>query len=361
MRSMKIVTAEAVGTFILMLGGPGTAVLAGDRVGVLGIALGFGFALLIAAYAIGPISGCHINPAVTLGLAVTRKIEMARVPSYVIGQVAGAILGAFAIWGIRKGAFDDFDAAPDTFAANLWGEANGFYNFGAMAITEILMTAVLVLVVLTTTRRGFPVASIGLAVGITLALIHLISIPVDNTSVNPVRSLGMAVFAGGDAIEQLWAFILFPLIGAIVGVLVWLAIDDATLEDTMLDETGLVGVRDRVIDLTGHDEASRTLPGGPGAGSAGAGLGDSVQGFASAPSATITAADLHPYGEGSHAPLADPRSMPDGYPIKGNVDSMLYHRTDSRNYGATVAEVWFDTPERAEAAGFSLAKTHPKA
>ena len=360
MRNMKILTAEAVGTFILMLGGPGTAVFAAGEVGVLGVALGFGFALLIAAYAIGPISGCHINPAVTLALAVTRKIETARVPSYVLGQLLGAIAGGFAIWAIRKGAFDDFDAAPDTFAANLWGDKWGFYNFGAMAVTEILLTAVLVLVVLTTTRKGFPVAAIGLAVGITLTLIHLISIPIDNTSVNPARSIGMALFAWGDAIEQIWAFIVFPLIGSILGVLVWLAIDDADLEDTMLDETGLVGVRDRMIDLTGAADADASvgLPGGPGgaSASASASVDGSIQGFAS----TVTAADLHPYGEGSHAPLANPRQQPAGYPIKGNVDSMLYHRTDSRNYGATVAEVWFDTPERAEAAGFSLANTHPK-
>jgi aquaporin Z len=237
MRNSKILIAEAVGTFVLMLGGPGTAVLAGNAVGTLGIALGFGLALLVAAYAIGPISGCHINPAVTLGLAITRKIEAARVPSYLIGQIAGAAAGGFTIWAIRHGAADSFDANPDTFAANLWGANHGFYNFGAMAATEIILTALLVLVVLTTTRKGFPVASIGLTVGLALTLIHLISIPVDNTSVNPARSFGMAIFAGGDAIEQLWAFVVFPLVGAVVGVLVWLAIDDASLEDTMLSQS----------------------------------------------------------------------------------------------------------------------------
>ncbi len=353
MRNTKILTAEAVGTFILMLGGPGTAVLAGDRVDTLGVALGFGLALLVAAYAIGPISGCHINPAVTVGLALTRKIEAARVPSYIVGQLLGAAAGGFTIWAIRKGAFDSFDANPDTFATNLWGENHGFYNFGAMAATEIILTALLVLVVLTTTRKGFPTASIGLTVGLTLTLIHLISIPVDNTSVNPARSFGMAIFAGGDAIEQLWAFILFPVIGAAIGVLVWLAIDDSTLEDTMLDQTGLVGVRDRVIDLTGAD--------GGDAPDSGERSFDGISGISSPIAGGATTTQVRPFGLGSLAPLADPHEIPEGYPVKGNVDSMLYHRPDSRNYGATVAEVWFDSPDSAEAAGFSLANTHPKA
>ena len=224
-RTTKVLIAEAIGTFILMLGGPGTAVLAGEAVGILGIAFGFGFALLIAAYAIGPISGCHINPAVTVGMLLARKIDSTTVPFYLGGQVIGALAGGLAIWGVRNGQFDDFDAAPDTFAANLWGQEYGFYNFGAMAITEILLTALLVLVVLSTTRAGFPAAAGGLTVGITLTLIHLISIPVDNTSVNPARSLGTAVFAGGSAMEQLWAFIVFPIVGGIAGAAMWLLLD----------------------------------------------------------------------------------------------------------------------------------------
>ena len=362
MRNTKITIAEAIGTFILMMGGPGTAVLAGgalDGAAVLAISLGFGFALLIAAYAVGPVSGCHINPAVTLGLALMKKIPASRVPSYILGQVIGAVAGAFTIWGIRKGAFDSFDANPDNFATNLWGQNHGFYNFGAMALTEIVLTAVLVFVVLSTTRKGFPPAAIGISVGITLTLIHLISIPVDNTSVNPVRSLGMAVFAGGDAIEQLWAFIVFPLIGAVVGVLVWLAVDDSSLEDTMLGDSALVGARDSalgMIDLrSGDADGGGGLPSGPG-GDAGSASSAGVSSFASTGTATAVASG--PYGAGSHALLDDARAMPEGYPIKGNVDSMLYHRTDSRNYGATGAEVWFDTPASAEAAGFSLAATH---
>lgn len=245
MKYAKILAAEAIGTFILMLGGPGTAVLVPDFQGKLTmVALAFGFSLLVAAYAVGPISGCHINPAVTLGLWIMRKVEAAKVPAYVVGQIIGSVLGGLAILLIAKGREGGFDATAadgtSNFATNLWGSEFGFYNFGAMALTEVLLTGVLVFVVLSTTSKKFAAGQIGLAVGITLALIHFISIPVDNTSVNPVRSLGMAVFAGGDAIEQLWAFIVFPLLGAIVGVLAWLAVDDANLEDTLLGESELL-------------------------------------------------------------------------------------------------------------------------
>ena len=340
MRDVRILVAEAVGTTILMLGGPGVAVLSFgslDGAGMLGVSLGFGFALLIAAHAIGHITGCHINPAVTIGLAVMRKIDAARVPAYLVGQLIGAALGAFIIWVIARGAPGDFDADTDNFATNTWGTVHGHFGFGAMVVTEIVLTAVLVFVVLSTTRKGYAPAAVGLHVGVTLTLIHLISIPVDNTSVNPARSFGMAIFAGGDALEQLWAFIVFPIAGALVGVLVWLAVDDASLEDSMLDSTALVGARDAMAGLTDRVEAGLDV-----AGTQAARIGTD-----------------RPYGPGSHAVTAD-GSMPDGHPIKGNVESMLYHRPDSRSYGATRAEVWFDTAEAAEAAGFALAPTHPK-
>lgn len=252
MRHAKVFAAEIIGTMILMLGGPGTAVLVPGFDGKLTmVALGFGFALLIAAYAVGPVSGCHINPAVTLGMAIMRKIEMAMVPIYWVAQIIGAVLGGLLIWIIARGQAGGFDATAANFATNLWGEDNGFYSFGAMAVTEIALTAVLMFVVLSTTSKRFPAAMGGLAVGLTLTLIHFISIPVDNTSVNPARSLGMAVFAGGDAMTQLWAFIVFPLIGAVVGVLLWLAVDDASLEDTALGGSDtLLDVRDRATSAT---------------------------------------------------------------------------------------------------------------
>lgn len=341
MTNVRIMIAEAVGTAILMLGGPGVAVLAAGtgalgEAAMLAVALGFGFSLLIAAYAIGHISGCHINPAVTLGLWIMKKIDTAKVPAYLIGQLLGAFVGGGLIWVVRTGAADDFTAEEANFAANLWDSGHGFFGFWPMVVAEVVLTALLVLMVLSTTRKGYNPATVGLHVGITLTLIHLISIPVDNTSVNPARSIGAAVFAGGAALEQLWAFVVFPLLGAGVGALLWLLIDDAELEDTALAGTGmgaaLIGARGAVGNVTDRMNLM------------GAGGDD--------PSA-------HPYGVGSRAPLAD-RSMPEGFPIKGNVDSMLYHRADSRNYGATNAEVWFDTPARAEAAGFKLAATHPR-
>jgi aquaporin Z len=229
----RIFAAEVIGTFILMIGGPGTAVLAagtgafGD-VGALAVALGFGFSLLVAAYAIGPISGCHINPAVTIGMAAAKKIEMALVPVYFVAQLLGAALGGAAIFAIASGMEGGFsptaEGGNNNFAANLWGFDFGFMNFTSMVIVEILLTALLVFVVLSTTSKKFSASQGGLTVGIALVLIHLASIPVDNTSVNPARSFGMAIFAQGEAINQLWAFFVFPIIGAVVGVAAWLAV-----------------------------------------------------------------------------------------------------------------------------------------
>lgn len=229
--------AEAIGTAVLVIGGCGTAVLAtgafgGNSVGVLGVALAFGISLLVMAYAIGGISGCHINPAVTFGLFVLGRVKAKEIPAYVVGQLVGGALGGLAIFGIASGSADGFSPDPNNFAVNGWDSLSpGSFNFGAMAVTEIIMTAVLVMVVASTAHRKFIQASSGLAVGLTLALIHLISIPVDNTSVNPARSFGVAIFAGGDAMTQLWAFIVFPLIGAVVGALAWKLIDDSKVAD----------------------------------------------------------------------------------------------------------------------------------
>jgi aquaporin Z len=252
--SARILAAEAIGTLILVLGGPGTAVLAAgsgalDGAGVLGVSLAFGFALLVAAYAIGPISGCHINPAVTIGLAVMRKVHVRLVPVYVVGQLIGAAIGGLIILILAKGLFDDFDANAENFATNLW--SGPFAGFGAMVLAEIVFTAMLVFVVLSTMGRGFTASAGGLTVGITLALIHLISIPIDNTSVNPARSFAMAIYAGGDALEQLWAFVVFPIIGAVVGVLAWLAVDDSALEDTMLANKATTSARDAAAKAGG--------------------------------------------------------------------------------------------------------------
>ncbi len=219
---MRIGVAEAIGTAILVVGGPGTAILAGDVVGgTLGVSLAFGFSLLCAAYLIGNISGCHINPAVTVGAWVLGKTKASLVPFYIVGQVVGGLLGGLAIFVIANG-LDGFSAEKSGFASNGWGDHSpAGFDFTAMVVTEILLTGFFVLVVVSTSRRSMPLGFTGLTVGLMLALVHLVSIPVDNTSVNPARSLATAVFQGDWALEQLWAFILFPLVGGIVGGLAW--------------------------------------------------------------------------------------------------------------------------------------------
>jgi aquaporin Z len=231
---VRIFVAELIGTMVLVVGGPGTAILAtggffkGGSVEVLGVSLAFGLSLLAMAYAIGNVSGCHINPAVSVGMWLSGKLESALVPVYVVGQLAGAALGGAIIWVIASGAPGDFDPSDSNFAVNGWANLSpGGFNFGAMVVAEILMTAILVFVVLSTTHRAFTPAAGGIAVGLTLTLIHLISIPIDNTSVNPARSFGVAIFAGGDAIQQLWAFFVFPVIGAILGAVAWAVVGDS--------------------------------------------------------------------------------------------------------------------------------------
>jgi aquaporin Z len=232
MNKQKILVGEAVGTAILMLGGPGSAILAGDKLGFLGVSMAFGFSLLIAAYIVGPVTGCHINPAVTVGMWAAKKIESASVAFYVIGQLIGAAVGGLIIYVVAKG-LDGFDA-KNNFAANGWGaHSPKGYGLGPAIIVEIALTALLVFAVLSTTRKDFAPGFGGVVAGLTLALIHLISIPVDNTSVNPARSFGAAIFAGGDALSQLWAFIVFPIIGALVGVGIWLALGGGELKDTI--------------------------------------------------------------------------------------------------------------------------------
>lgn len=232
-RGLKAFAAETIGTAVLMMAGPGSAVLAGDRIGALGVALSFGLVLTLMAYAVGPMSGCHLNPAVTLGLWLARKVKGADVPFYVVAQLVGAFLGGLVIWIIAKSQ-DGFDAT-NNFAANGWGDFSpGGYGVAGAIVVEIFFTALLVFVALATGHARFPKGFGPLALGATLAVIHLVTIPVDNTSVNPARSFGAAVFAGSDALRQLWVFLVFPLVGAVLGLLAWLAVDDSRLEDTVL-------------------------------------------------------------------------------------------------------------------------------
>lgn len=228
MKHSRIMAAEVFGTFLLMMGGPGTAILVpAFDAKILMVSMAFGLSLLIAAYCVGPVSGCHINPAVTIGLAISKKLDKALVPYYIISQLVGAALGGAVILGIANGIKTGFTVSTSNFAVNGYDalSPNG-YNYMSMMLVEIILTAVLVYVVLATTHPKFAQGFGALTAGTTLALIHMISIPIDNTSVNPARSFGVAIFAGGDALTQLWAFFVFPIMGAIIGSFLYKVINE---------------------------------------------------------------------------------------------------------------------------------------
>jgi len=220
---VKKCIAEFLGTFWLVLGGCGSAVLAATfpdvGIGFAGVALAFGLTVLTAAYAFGPVSGGHFNPAVTVGLWAGGRFPARHIAPYVVVQVAGGIVAAAVLYLIASGK-PGFDAAAG-FAANGYGEHSpGNYSLVAALVTEVVMTFMFVLIILGATHTRAPVGFAGLAIGLALTLIHLISIPVTNTSVNPARSTGPALFAGAWALGQLWLFWLAPLLGGVLaGVL----------------------------------------------------------------------------------------------------------------------------------------------
>ncbi|MET2012092.1 aquaporin [Microbacterium chocolatum] len=212
--------AEALGTFLLVFGAIGTALVAGEVVGVLGISLAFGLTILAGIYAWGPISGGHFNPAVTVGLAAAGRFAWKDAPAYIIAQVIGGALGTTLIVLIGLFGPDGWlTAAQDGgFASNGFGGASpGGFGLGAAIIAEILFTAIFVLIILGVTHPQRGTAGFaGIAIGLTLTLIHLASIPIDNTSVNPARSFATALYGGGEALLQLWVFLVFPVVGALV-------------------------------------------------------------------------------------------------------------------------------------------------
>ena len=221
---MKPTIAEFLGTFWLVLGGCGSAVLACNfpdaGIGFAGVALAFGLTLLTMAYAIGPISGCHINPAVSLGLWAAGRFPTAQLAPYVIAQVLGGIAAGGVLYVIASGAAG-FDVA-NGFASNGYGEHSpGGYSLTAALVTEIVMTAFFILIILAATEKRVPAGFAPIAIGLSLTLIHLISIPVTNTSVNPARSTGVAAYVGGWAVEQLWLFWVAPIVGGVLGALVY--------------------------------------------------------------------------------------------------------------------------------------------
>jgi aquaporin Z len=202
---MKKYLAEMVGTFVLVFGGCGSAVLAGEQIGFLGVSIAFGLTLLAMAYAIWHISGCHINPA-----------------DYIVAQITGGILAAGLLLAIAKGVAGGYDPTLTGFAANGYGDHSpGHYNLISAFLAEVILTFFLMFTVLGVTDIKAPVGFAGIPIGLVLVLIHLIGIPVTNTSVNPARSIGPAVFVGGWALSQLWLFIIAPTIGAIIAAVVY--------------------------------------------------------------------------------------------------------------------------------------------
>jgi aquaporin Z len=213
------IAAEFLGTFWLVLGGCGSAVLAAAfpqlGIGLLGVSFAFGLTVLTGAYALGPISGGHFNPAVSVGLWAGGRFPGSQLPAYVIAQVVGGIAGAAVLYLIASGKAD-FSLAGG-FASNGYGEHSpGKYSLLASLVTELVMTFMFLIVILGATHKRAPIGFAGIAIGLALTLIHLISIPVTNTSVNPARSTGPAIFVGGWALEQLWLFWLAPIVGAAV-------------------------------------------------------------------------------------------------------------------------------------------------
>jgi aquaporin Z len=232
-RQARILVAELLGTMILILGGPGAAMFtnySGVNIGRLGVALAFGLSLLCAAYLFGHISGCHINPAVTLGMWALKRTDGKDVPSYIVGQILGAALGAFILFAIvesgdnigsgqvkkltRQGLFS---AVSNGFADH----SPSHFGFWAVVITEVVFTALFILVIAGTTRSSAIAGFAGIPIGLMLALIHMVTIPIDNTSVNPARSFATVLFGQSWGWEQLWVFIVFPLIGGLIGAVIW--------------------------------------------------------------------------------------------------------------------------------------------
>lgn len=210
----KKLAAEFLGTATLVLLGCGAAVLAGEEVGQLGIAFAFGLAVVAMAYGIGPVSGCHINPAISFGAFVAGRMGAGEMAQYWLAQFLGAAAGAGVLLAIASGRAD-YSLALDGLGQNGWGEGYlGAYEQGAAFLFELAATFVFVIVVLGATQAGAPALMAGLAIGLTLVVIHIVGIQVTGVSVNPARSFGPALFAGGDALGRLWLFLVAPLLGA---------------------------------------------------------------------------------------------------------------------------------------------------
>lgn len=222
---MKKYAAEMLGTMFLVLMGCGSAVFAGSAVGTLGIAFAFGLTVLVMAYAIGPVSGCHINPAVTIGVFVNGGISKKDAGMYILFQFIGAFIGAFILYLM---ASNFFSVSVASMGQNGYGAASsGGYSMGVGFVAEVIFTALFIMVILGATSPNANGKFAGIAIGLALVLIHIVCIPITGTSVNPARSFGPALFAGALAMKQLWLFIVAPVIGGILGAYLWKMIDNS--------------------------------------------------------------------------------------------------------------------------------------
>ena len=221
MNDMKKYLAELLGTFVLVLTGTGSAVVAGKEIGVLGIALAFGLSVLVMVYAIGQISGCHINPGITIAMLINGKIPTRDAIAYITVQCIGAILASALLLTIMTGQ-PGYEVAPGNLGANGFGsDYLGGYSLTSAFIAEVVTTFIFLMVIFGATSRKAPAGFAGIAIGLSLAMIHMVTIPITGTSVNPARSLGPALVAGGIALSQLWLFIIAPVIGAVIAAVAW--------------------------------------------------------------------------------------------------------------------------------------------
>jgi aquaporin Z len=238
--------AEFIGTFTLVLFGCGAAVIAGADIGLTGISFAFGLALIGMAYGIGAVSGCHINPAVTLGVVAAGRMSFGEAIPYIIAQIAGAIVAALLLLFIANGTAG-YDVAVNGLGQNGWGEGYlGEYSMTAAFVFEVIATFLFMVVILGATGAGAPAAMAGLAIGLALVVIHLVGINVTGVSVNPARSIGPALFAGATAMSQLWLFIVAPIIGAVLAGLVFKTgmLDGEATDDASDDYAALQAERD---------------------------------------------------------------------------------------------------------------------
>ncbi|MGA1820751.1 MAG: aquaporin Z [Thermoplasmatota archaeon] len=214
--------AELVGTLALVLIGCGSAVIAGKEIGFLGISFAFGLTVLAMVYAIGPISGCHINPAITIAMLAAGKIKTRDAVGYVIAQVVGGIIGAGILYGIASG-LHGYSLSENGLGQNFYGDHGGIfgYTWAAAFLAEVVLTFLFLMVIFGSTSEKAPKGFAGIPIGLTLVFIHLVGIPITGTSVNPARSIGPAVFVGNEALEELWLFLIAPVIGGVIAAIVW--------------------------------------------------------------------------------------------------------------------------------------------